>query len=152
MKTQCPECKKVFHLPAVYLDKQIKCPRCKTEFPARKFKKPPIVIPDQLPLKTDSWPTAAKKTAYAGYTLQVFGILVALCNIFNLTLAARWEKQNFLQEKLYHDSLGLPTVPLPEYAAAFTWLFVFLGLLLFAIGNLICWLGRIYLILNDKQK
>jgi len=131
MKTQCPNCGSFQEMPPGFEGGQLECRTCHNPFTVEKPK------PDYKNKLGQIQPTnnkTAKKATYAGYTLQVFGILITLWNILNFVAIVN----------------GAPVES--EYTAAFTSLFVFLGLLIYAIGNLICWLGRIYLILNDKQK
>ena len=45
MKTQCPNCKNIFKLPAEYVKKNVKCKKCSEVFVGEKFNKPPVVVP-----------------------------------------------------------------------------------------------------------
>jgi len=51
MKTQCPECSKIFDAPEHYKDKKVKCPKCQKLFVATIYQEPvyePTLQPDSV--------------------------------------------------------------------------------------------------------
>ncbi len=80
MKTQCPYCKNVLTIPDEYKGKAVKCTKCKEDFTPEKFEKPLIVVPSQLPSKsnfiTKIW--TSSPVAYRTGFFAALGVISAL--------------------------------------------------------------------------